>query len=174
MWVIWYFECLVFLSATDHRHIFCSSWRRAISEKSPREICLLARNPCFNKIFFRMVGAWHWKNAILSTAPRTSQHEAIWPIRAWYQNLVLWNADIKGMSLGRPFPLPRPPLGSLRSPIFFPVPRFLPFPYCGAWSQATAAEVRAGKQNDSDNLKVLYFKIKVSSKYIILVLKQPI
>ena len=64
------------------------------------------------------------------------------------------------MSLGRPFPLPRPPLGSLRSPIFFPVPRFLPFPYCGAWSQATAAEVRAGKQNDSDNLKVLFLSLQ--------------
>lgn len=35
-------------------------------------------------------------------------------------------------------------------------------------------EVREGKQNDSNNLKVLYFKIKISSKYIILVLKQSI
>ena len=76
--------------------------------------------------------------------------------------------------LDRPYPFPRPPLGSLRSPIFFPVPRFLAFPHCGAWSQVTAAEVREGKQNDSDTLKVLYFKIKISSKYIILVLKQSI
>ena len=37
-----YSECLVFLFATDHRHIFCSSWSRRISEKSRKEICIAA------------------------------------------------------------------------------------------------------------------------------------
>ena len=46
-----YFECSVFLFATDHRHQFCS--------------------------------------------PRICQHEDIWPIRTWYQNLVLWNGGIQ-------------------------------------------------------------------------------
>ena len=37
----------------------------------------------------------------------------------------------------RPFPLPRPPLGSLLSPIFFLFdPDFCLFPHCGAWSRA--------------------------------------
>ena len=37
----------------------------------------------------------------------------------------------------RPFPIPRPPLGSLRSPIFFPFdPFFAFFSHCGARSQA--------------------------------------
>ena len=38
-----YSECLVFLFATDHRHIFCSSWSRRISEKSRKEICIAAQ-----------------------------------------------------------------------------------------------------------------------------------
>ena len=44
---------------------------------------------------------------------------------------------------GRLFPLPRPPLGSLRSPYgmyIFPIsPSFLPFPHWGAWSQAVVS-----------------------------------
>ena len=43
---------------------------------------------------------WYWKSAILSTAPRICQHDDIWPIRAWYQNLVSWNGGIKGISPG--------------------------------------------------------------------------
>ena len=39
------------LFATDHRHIFCSSWSLGISEKSRKEICTLNRNPCFEKSF---------------------------------------------------------------------------------------------------------------------------
>ena len=73
-----------------------------------------------------------------------------------------------------PLSLPETTTGLASLADFSPVPRFLAFPHCGAWSQVTAAEVREGKQNDSDNLKVVYFKIKISSKYIILVLKQSI
>ena len=48
-------------------------------------------------------------------------------------------------SLGRgkgPFPLPRPPLGSLRSPLFFLFnPVFAFFFHCGAWSQANTMDL---------------------------------
>ena len=90
-----YFESLVFLFADGHRHIFCSSCSQGMSGKSCKEICFAsAQNSCF----IRILGAWHWQSAILSTAPRIYQHEDIWLIRAWYQNLVLWNGGIKGMS----------------------------------------------------------------------------
>ena len=48
-------------------------------------------------------------------------------------------------SLGRgkgPFPFPRPPLGSLRSPICFLFdPFFAFFSHCGAWSQANTMDL---------------------------------
>ena len=99
---------LLFLFATNHRYIFCSSWSRGISEKLRKEICIACSKSVFWKIFSRIVGTWYWKSAILSTAPRICQHEDIGPIRAWYQNLVSWNGCIKGMSPGSatlsPFP----------------------------------------------------------------------
>ena len=65
-----------------------------------KKFVLLAQNLCFKKSSAEIAGVWHWKSAILSTALRICQHEDIWPIRAWYQNLVSWNDSIKGMSPG--------------------------------------------------------------------------
>ena len=81
-----YFDILnaSFLYLTGHKHIFCSSWSRGISENSRKEICNACSKSIF-KIFPRILEAWYWKNAILSTGPRICQREDIWPIRA---NLV--------------------------------------------------------------------------------------
>ena len=94
----------------------------------PTSLPLLVR-PRVKKSFSRIVGAWYWKSAILSTAPWSYQREDIWPIRAWCQNLVSWNGGIKGMSPGSaalspsqfsyltPFFVFHPPSPPLRSPI---------------------------------------------------------
>ena len=36
-----------FLYATGHKHIFCSSWSRGISENSPKEICIACSKSMF-------------------------------------------------------------------------------------------------------------------------------
>ena len=134
-----------FLYLTSHKHIFCSSWSQGISENSRKEICI-ACSKSMLKIFPRILEAWYWKSAILSTGPRICQREDIWPIRA---NLVprafslkkigkspgtqlqsehdtrIWHHGTGTVALKAclqappPFPLPNPPLGSLRSPLFF-------------------------------------------------------
>ena len=138
-----YSECLVFLFATDHRHIFCSSWSRRISEKSRKEICIAATIEIFvlRNLFSRIVGAWNWKSAILSKAPRICQHEDILPIRAWYQNLVSWNCGIKSMSPGSAALSPSPDHHSARFArryFSYLTPFFAFFHHCGAWDQALA------------------------------------
>ena len=40
---------LLFLFATDHRHIFCSSWSRGIGEKPRKEICIAGSKSAFKK-----------------------------------------------------------------------------------------------------------------------------
>ena len=48
---------------------------------------------------------------------------------------VVWRGE-------RAAPLPKQPLGSLRSPIFFYLTPFFPFfPHCGAWSQAKSKAI---------------------------------
>ena len=89
--------------------------------KSQRNLSVACSKSVFSKIFSRIVGAWHWKSAILSTAPRICQHEDIWPI----------NKGMDVFRLHRPFPLPNPPLDSLRSPIFI----FLIWPFLPLRSQ---------------------------------------
>ena len=137
----------LFFFATDHTRIFCSSLNRRISEKSRKKIklCIACLKSLFQKIFSRTVGAWYWRSAILSTAPRICQHEDIWPIRAWFlipdSGIMERRHQRHVFRFHRPFPLPNPPLDSLRSPIFtyFPylTPFFLPFsPHWGAWSRA--------------------------------------
>ena len=56
-------------------YFFCSSWSRGISEKPRKEICIACSKIRVEKIFFRIVGAWSWESAILSTAPRICQHD---------------------------------------------------------------------------------------------------
>ena len=69
--------CVLF--ATVHRHIFCSSWSRGISQKSwaCKKICIACSKSVFSKIFSWIVGVWYWKTAILSIALRIRQHEDI-------------------------------------------------------------------------------------------------
>ena len=45
-----------------------------------------------------LIGGRYWKSAILSTGLQICQHEDIWPIRAWCQNMVSWKDGIKGLS----------------------------------------------------------------------------
>ena len=52
---------LLFLFATDHRHIFCSSWIRGISENSRKQICIACSKSVFYKLFSRTEGGWYWK-----------------------------------------------------------------------------------------------------------------
>ena len=51
----------------------------------------------------------------------------------------------------RPFSLPREPLGSLRSPIFFV---FSFFPHWGAWSQATHHKLRRSVVTNYDTFSI--------------------
>ena len=96
----------------------------------PTSLPLLVR-PRVKKSFSRIVGAWYWKSAILSTAPWSYQPEDIWPIRAWCQNLVSWNGGIKGMSPGSA--ALSPSQFSYLTPFFVFHP---PSPHYGARSQA--------------------------------------
>ena len=128
---------LLFLFATDHRHIFCSSWSQGISQKSCKQICIACWKSVFWQIFSRIVGAWYWKSVILSRAPRICQHEDFWPIRAWYQSLVSRNGGIKAC-LQAPPPFP-PAQATARLASLTDIFPFWPcalFPQCGAWSQA--------------------------------------
>ena len=86
---------LFLIFATDHRDIFWSCWSRGISKKSRKEICIACSKSVFG-FEKKNVGAWYWKSAILSTALRICQHEDIWPITAWYLNLVSRNGGVKG------------------------------------------------------------------------------
>ena len=101
------FYMLLFLFATDHRNVFCRSWSQGISQKSHKEICVACLKSMLN-LFSWIVGAWYWKSAILSTALRSYHDEDIWPIRAWYQNMVSWNSGVKGMSPGSAALFPSP------------------------------------------------------------------
>ena len=114
-----HFECLGFLLLTDHRYIFCSTWNWGMSKKSHKEICIVSQ----------IVGAWHWKSTILSTAPESanmktfdqSEHYS----RIWYHGMV---ASKHVSRLRRPFPIPSPPLGLLNSLAnFFPFDPFFCF-----------------------------------------------
>ena len=122
------FWMLPFLFATDHRHIFCSSWGGGISEKSLKEIIiiLLARNPCFKTLFPNC------RSVILKEC-NTVNSTANLSTWAWYQNLVSWNGGIKGISQGSTALLPS--TGYLFG--WFPIwPHFCLFPHCRAWLQA--------------------------------------
>ena len=116
-----YFECFVFFFATVHRHIFCSSWSRGISQKSwaCKKICIACSKSVFSKTFSRIiVGVWYWKTAILSIALRMCQHEDIWPMREWYQNLVSWKGSVKLKACLQallPFPPPQSTAGGFFS-----------------------------------------------------------
>ena len=137
---------LLFLFATDHRHIFCSSWSQGISQKSCKQICIACWKSVFWQIFSRIVGAWYWKSVILSRAPRICQHEDFWPIRAWYQSLVSQNGGIKAC-LQAPPPFP-PAQATARLASLTDIFPFWPcalFPQCGAWSQARLLNHRITK-----------------------------
>ena len=109
----------------------------AFAKSLAKKYVLRARNPCLKNLFPNC------RSVILSTSPRICQHEDIWPIRAWYQNLVSFrNGGIKGISpqASPPFPLPQGIAGLASLADIFPIwPRFLSFSPtagCGAWFQA--------------------------------------
>ena len=117
-----YSECLVFLFTTDHRHIFCSSWSRRISEKSRKEICIAA--PIEIRVLKNLFPdsrsvKLKERDTVKSTANlstwRHLTNQSMIP-----ESGIMEQRHQKHVSrLRRPFPLPKPPLGSLRSPIFF-------------------------------------------------------
>ena len=113
-----YLECLVFLFASDHRHIFCSSWIRGISEKSRKEIYIACSKFVFKNLFPS------------SRCLTLKERKDIWPIRAWYQNLVSWNGGIRGMSTGSAAfpPSPDHRWARFSSRYFSYLFCFLPFP----------------------------------------------
>ena len=105
-----YFECSVFLFATDYRHIFCSSWSRGINEKSRKEICIDSPKSVFLKIVFSELYEHDIERARYCQEHRESvnmktfdqpEHDT----RIWNH---AWNGGIKGMSPGSaalsPFP----------------------------------------------------------------------
>ena len=101
---------LLFLFATDQRHIFCSSWSRGINEIYP----------CFKNVFANCRSVTLKERdtvngtANLSTWRHLTSHSMI------PESGIKERRNQRHVSrLRRPFPLPRPPLGSLRSPIFF-------------------------------------------------------
>ena len=113
---------------------------QGIRKKSHKEICkLLAWNTCWKSALFRILKSMIF---LLSTTEWICQHCCIWLIRAWYQNLVSWNGNIKGMSPGSVAFSPSPVHHSvpfthwllLFHPIFLPCPRP---PKYRAWFQAT-------------------------------------
>ena len=90
------FECFFFF-LQQTKGIFSA----LISRKSRKEICIACPKSVFvEKIFSWIEEVWFWKSPILWTAPQIYQLWDFWPIRAWYQNLVSWNGDIKGISSG--------------------------------------------------------------------------
>ena len=136
-----YSEYLVFLFATDHRHILCSSWSRRISEKSRKEICIAApieirvsKNLFPDSRSVKLKERDTVNNTANLSTLRHLTNQSMIP-----ESGIMERRHQKHVSLRCPFPLPRPPLGSLRSPIFFlsdPVFCLFP-PLRSQWSHAT-------------------------------------
>ena len=112
---------ILFLSATDHRHTFCCSWSRMIKEKSRKEICIACSKSVFLKNLFSICRSVILKErdtvnntANLSTWRHLTNQSMI-PESGIMERRNQWHVS----RIRRPFPLPRIPLGSIRSPIFF-------------------------------------------------------
>ena len=84
-----------------------------------------------------MFTVWNHKafpNFICRQYDKSGKQWDIWPIRAWYQNMVSWHSGIKGMSPGLAPLFPSP----VHHSAHFPGQNFFcctPFPHCGALSQ---------------------------------------
>ena len=96
------------------------AWRNALM--SP-----VHPHPYF-KIFSRIVGAWYWKSAILSTAPWICQHEDIWH----QTGIIEWRHQRHVSRLCCISPLPPPPS---RPSLFLFDPVLCPFPPLWSWFQ---------------------------------------
>ena len=113
---------LSFSFCTDHRHIFCSSCSRRISEKSRKEICIAA--PIEIRVLKNLFPDSRSVKLKERDTVNSTAHLSTW--RHLTNQSMIPESGImerrhqKHVSrLRRPFPLPRRPLGSLRSPIFF-------------------------------------------------------
>ena len=122
---------LLFLFATDHRHIFCSSWIRGISENSRKQICIACSKSVFYKFFSRTEGGWYWKVKERDTVNSTANLSTIRYLTNRSMIQVHHITEVSDLSpcSATLSPSLRPPLDSLRSPIFFlfvPVPLIFP------------------------------------------------